>query len=94
METKGSSTGSGLGPGQGAEVGFNEGDNMKRISEEDLKWLVESTIEVMFIQGSEYGNDPALKDVERIMQIAESNGIELTKYNYGDWIKEQKRKYT
>lgn len=65
---------------------------MKQISEDDLKWLVEATIEVMFIQYSEYSNNPTPDEVDRILRLAESNGIELTKDNYGDWIKEQKRK--
>jgi hypothetical protein len=64
---------------------------MAQIAEDDLQWLVELTIELIFIQYDEYGNKPKPDEIDRILRLAESNGIALTVDNYGDWIKEQKR---
>lgn len=65
---------------------------MKQISDEDLKWLVESTLEILWVQYDEYGNKPKPDEVDRILRLAEITGIALTEDNYGEWIKEQKRK--
>tara|TARA_R110000868_G_scaffold2697_1_gene18946 strand:+ start:2083 stop:2319 length:237 start_codon:yes stop_codon:yes gene_type:complete len=60
---------------------------MKQISDEDLKWLIESTLEILWVQYDEYGNKPKPDEVDRILRLAEINGIALTEDNYGEWIK-------
>ena len=65
---------------------------MKQISEDDLKWLLEAAIEVIYIQDNEYSNKPHPDDVQRITRLVEESKLELSEDGYWPWLLEWKKR--
>jgi len=59
----------------------------KQILTDDLKWLLEAAIEVMYIQ-----DKPHPDDVQRITRLVEESKLELSEDGYWPWLLEWKRR--